>query len=447
MPQSLFTLWLEAPYIDNKIWVLGYLQRLNPVKVKILTYVRSDGGYDFSFADDVRLTVPSSEVILRPYATDENQQWESIAPEAWILDKKAKLAGRPFRITFGCEPAFRGQKLTDFLAYNVKLMEAAHKHNQPVDLWGIQPQLINKFTQDADDIDKGKWDAFLKVAGELRGIVTVDYHTYTGLVAPAGTFDDTYLRRIASEQPLLSDPLTWATWKNITDDRPYQTRHLFRHRWLNLRALEKGYQEHDYFLGESLFDRFEEWDLGETWQRADAIAGKRVTGINTLEAFYRWKFPQWTFKEAVIHQLVWYGSLLSNDPRCKGFAAYMYSSKEGDQAPYNFAPHKDILDGMVGLTPIHAQTPTTPPVTPPTLPPVVTLPPVIPPPVPAIPALPFSLEWESTIPGHEREFMIAAKNGTLTGLAGLIMTLMLRLNAAVAHIRELRALLEERENE
>lgn len=377
MAQSLFTLWLEAPYIDDKGWVLNYLQRLNPVKVKILTYIRSDGAYDFSFADEVHSRVPQSEVILRPYAVDENSQWRAVSAENWILDKKAKLGGRPFRITMGCEPAFKGQDLTDFLAYSVKLMEAAHKHNQPIDLWGVQPQLLNKFTTSPDDIGSGKWDAFLKVAGDLRGIVTVDYHTYTGLVLPAGTFDDSYLRRIANEQTLLSDPLTWATWKNISVDRPYQTRHLFRHRWLNLRALEKGYKEHDYFIGESPFDRFEEWDLGETWQRADGIAGKRVTGINTLEGFYRWKFPQWTFKEAVIHQLVWYGALLSNDPRCKGFAAYMYSSKEGDQVPYNFAPHKDILDGMVGLTPIHATTPTTP----------VPVPPPVPVPAPTPPTL------------------------------------------------------------
>ena len=357
---SLLTGWIESSFIHNKQWVLDWLIRLNPTIVKICALPNPDGTWDFSFADTVASSLPNAEIIYRPYAANENTIWLTLPAVEWITRAAHQLGPRPYRVTFGCEPSFEGEQLTRFLAYSVALIEEAAVQGIKIDLWGIQPQALRMFTSHEDDITKGKWDTLLRTAGKHRGTVTIDYHTYTGLVLPAGTYDDSYLRRIATEPELLRDEKTWATWEQI-QERPYQTRHLFRHRWLNLRAKDIGAPEHDYFIGESPFDWYgEEWDLRETWSAANAIAGgeldndvnKRVAGINTLYNFTRWKFPQWTFEEAILKQLAWYGKLLANDPRCKGWALYALTDKEGDQQSYNWLRRRSILEGCIGLNPV-----------------------------------------------------------------------------------------------
>lgn len=381
--QSLFTLWMETSFIDNKSWLIeNYLPRLNPTVAKVKGFVNDQTGvWDFSVADMIASRVPC-EISYRPYSVHENDYHKQYAPKQFVSMVKSKLQGRKYRVNVGCEPSPNAADLPAVLKWTTQIMEGGDTQGVEFDVLSIPVQYLLMFTNDPRDIGRGMWDDFLRVAGFLRDKMRVVYHMYTGLVLPAGTFNDDYLRKIATEPELLRDPSTWATYEQITNPHAglqrYVTRHIGRHWWLNYRALEKGYQQHDYFIGEAGWDWFGgEWDLQDTWARANGIAGsdldvcppndRRVSGIRTLPNFTRWKFPQWDFKTAIVKQLEWYGKLLAHDPRCKGWAFYAYTFKEGDQQPYNIGVFKDILEGMIGVNMVTAQS--TPVEIPPTPPP------------------------------------------------------------------------------
>lgn len=380
--QSLLSGWCEPAFINDKGWVLDWLTRLNPHLVKILGSIDAQtGAWRFEFPDQVQARLPQTEIIYRPYATNENDLWKLYTAKKLVSDFKAHLEGRRVRVTFCCEPAPSPQEFTAFMRYSVEFMEEAHKQDLLVDMWGIPAQHLQMYTNDPRSIDRGGWDTALRVAGDLRGTVLVNIHCYTGLYAPAGTYDDSYLREIATKSDLLRDEKTWATYADI-ESRPFQTRHLFRDMWLNRRALKIGALEHDFNIGESIFDYFgDEHDLQETWRRAGVIAGgdldvclpdkRYVGGIRTLPNFTRWKQPHLTFQQSIIKQLKWHGDLRAKNPRCKGWALYMLSDKDGDQRPHNWLAYKDILDACVGLNPMAVTTPPPPP------PPVVVDPPVL----------------------------------------------------------------------
>lgn len=382
MLQSLLTGWIEPAYIHDTGWVLDWLTRLSPICIKVCGSIDPQtGAWRFQFPDAAQSRLPLSEIIYRPYAENENEQWKLMTPKQWVANAKAHLEGRRYRVTFCCEPAPSEQDFPAFMRYSIELMEEAHKQGLLVDMWGIPAQYLKMYTTDPRDITRGGWDNALRVAGALRGTVTIDIHCYTGLFAPAGTYEDNYLRQIATDQNLLRDERTWATFEDI-ESRPFQTRHLFRDMWLNRRAKEIGAPEHDFFVGESIYDYFgDEDDLKETWRRANGIAGsdldicvgeRRVGGIRTLPNFTVWKLGG-TFQQGIIKQLRWHGKLRAKNPRCKGWALYMLSDKDGDQRPHNWLAHKDILDACVGLNQVSVNIP--PPTPPVVIPPVVTPPP------------------------------------------------------------------------
>lgn len=371
MPQSLLTGWLEPAFIHDKAWVLDWLSRLNPHLVKNLGSIDAQtGAWRFEFPDQVQARLPQSEIIYRPYALDENERWKSVSAKQLVSDFKARLEGRNYRVSYMCEPAPSPQDFAAFMRHSVEVMEECDRQGVLIDMWGIPAQHLKMYTDDPRDVTTGAWDNALRVAGELRGTVLINIHCYTGLFAPAGTFDDRYLREIATSPDLLRDEKTWASYDDI-EARPFQTRHLFRDMWLNRRALEIGAKEHDFNIGESIYDYFgDEWDLQDTWRRANAIAGgdlnvclpdkRYVGGIRTLPNFTRWKQPHLTFQQSIVKQLKWHGDLRAKNPRCKGWALYMLSDKDGDQRPHNWLAHKDILDACVGLNPMAQETPNTP---------------------------------------------------------------------------------------
>lgn len=375
MPQSLLTAWVEPDHIHDRGWVLEWLMRLNPHKVKNCGSIDPvTGAWRFEFPDLVQSLLPESEIIYRPYAENENTLWKLFPAKHIVANFKAHLEGRKFRVSYMCEPAPSVEDFPAFMRHSVEMMEECDKQGLLIDMWGIPAQHLKMYTDDPRDITKGGWDTGVKVAGALRGTVQVNIHGYTGLFAPAGTYDDSYLREIATKPELLRDESTWATFEDI-ESRPFQTRHLFRDLWLNRRALEIGAPEHDLFIGESIFDYFgDEHDLLEMWQRANAIAGndldvcvpdrRYVGGIRTLPNFTRWKQPHLTFKESIVRQLKWHGDLRAKNPRCKGYALYMLSDKDGDQRPHNWLAHKDILEACIGLNPMQTLEPEQPPVPP-----------------------------------------------------------------------------------
>lgn len=387
MRQSLLTGWAEPAHIKNKQWVLDWYTRLNPTTAKICGSVDPvTGAWRFEFPDQVQARLPNTEIIYRPYAENENDQWKLMSAQAWVANAKARLEGRNYRVTFCCEPAPLPSEFPAFMRYSVELMEEADRQGLKVDMWGIPAQHLLMFTSDIRDIRKGLWTPALKVAGALRGTVQIDIHCYTGIVAPAGTYDDNYLREIMTDPDLLRYEDRWPTYEDI-ESRPYQTRHLFRDMWLNRYAQELGIPEHDVFLGETLFDYFgDEPDLRDTWARANAIAGddlnvcvgeRKVGGIRTLPNVTRWKFPHLTFKDAIVAQLRWHGQIRAKNPRIKGYALYMLSDKDGDQRPHNWLAHTDILDACVGLNPVDTAAPTPPPAKPPVEPPPVIIAPTV----------------------------------------------------------------------
>lgn len=384
--QSLLTGWVEPDHIHDKGWVLDWLMRLNPLKVKNCGSIDAQtGAWRFEFPDLVQARLPQSEIIYRPYALNENVQWKQFTPKQLVANFKARLEGRHFRVSYMCEPSPSVEEFPAWIAHSVGMMEECDKQGVLIDMWGIPAQHLKMFTNDPRDITKGGWDNALKVAGALRGRVLINIHCYTGLFAPAGTYDDSYLREIATREELLRDESTWATYEQI-ESRPFQTRHLFRDLWLNRRALEIGAPEHDLFNGETIYDYFgDEWDLQETWRHANAIAGsdldvclpdkRYVGGIRTLPNFTRWKTG--VFQESIVKQLRWHGQIRARNPRYKGLALYMLSDKDGDQRPHNWLAHKDILDACVGLNPMQALITTTPAEPTPPAPPVIITPPVL----------------------------------------------------------------------
>lgn len=376
MDQSLLTGWIEPAHINNKGWVLEWLVRLNPAKVFICGSIDpGTGAWRFEFPDQVQALLPNCEIIYRPYATDENTQWKTKTAKQWVTDAKAHLQGRRFRVTFCCEPDPSVEEFPAFMKYSAELMGECHTQDLKVDMWGIPAQHLQMFTSDPRSIDKGAWNTPLFVAGELPGTVLIDIHGYGGFFAPAGTYDDAYMREIISKPDLLRDESSWATYEMI-ESRPYQTRWLFRDMWLNRWTHEiKGMvvKEHDLFSGESIFDYFgDDWDVAiqDQWRRANAIAGgdlnvcvgeRHVGGIRTLPNVTKFKLPNDTFKQGIIKQLRWHGNIRARNPRYKGWALYMLSDKEGDQAPHNWLAYTDILDACVGLNMVTTQQPTTQP--------------------------------------------------------------------------------------
>lgn len=381
MAQSLLTGWAEPDHIHDKQWVLDWYARLNPTTAKICGSIDPvTGAFRFEFPDALQQRLPHTEIIYRPYAANENEQWKLMPAKVWVANAKARLEGRAFRVTFCCEPAPSPAEFADFMRYSVEVMEEADKQGLKVDMWGFPAQYLTMFTDDPRDIRKGLWTPALKVAGALHGTVQIDIHCYTGLVAPAGTYDDSYMRAIMTDENLLRYESDWPTYAAI-ESRPYQTRHLFRDMWLNRYAKELGIPEHDVFIGESIFDYFgDEWDLKDTWARANSIAGndldccvgeRKVGGIRTLPNVTRWKFPHLSFKDAIIAQLRWHGNIRAQNPRTKGWALYMLCDKKGDQEPHNWLMHKDILDACVGLNMVNGNAPAPTPKPAPETPPVV----------------------------------------------------------------------------
>lgn len=388
MGQSLLTGWAEPDHIHDKQWTLDWYTRLNPTVAKICGSTDPvTGAFRFEFPDALQQRLPNTEIIYRPYAENENSQWKLLSAKAWVANAKARLQGRDFRVTFCCEPSPSPDEFPAFMRYSVELMEQADIQGLKVDMWGFPAQFLSMFTDDPRDIRKGLWTPALNVAGALRGTVTVDIHCYTGIVAPAGTYDDGYMRSVMTDANLLRYETDWPSFEDI-ESRPYQTRHLFRDMWLNRYAVELGIPEHDVFIGESVFDYFgDERDLKDTWARANAIAGsdldccvgeRKVGGIRTLPNVTRWKFPHLTFKDAIINQLRWHGKLRARNPRIKGYALYMLSDKKGDQEPHNWLMNKDILEACIGLNMVAETHPTPTPKPAPETPPVV----IIPPPAP-----------------------------------------------------------------
>ena len=367
-PQSLLTGWIEPAHINDKGWVLGWLGRLNPHKVKICGSVdQQTGAWRFEFPDQVQAQQPNTEIIYRPYALNENEQWKQFTPKQLVANFKTRLEGRKFRVSYMCEPSPSVEEFAAWIAHSVGVMEECDKQGVLIDMWGLPAQHLKMYTNDPRDITKGGWNPALWVAGMLRGTVQINIHCYTGLYAPAGTYDDSYMREIATSQSLLSDEATWATYEQI-ESRPYQTRHLFRDLWLNRWANEIGAPEHDLFGGETIFDYFgDEPELQDAWRRANSIAGsdldvclpdrRYVGGIRTMPNFTRWKRPWATFKDSIIAQLRWHGNIRARNPRYKGWALYMLSDKDGDQRPHNWLAHKDILDAMPGLNPMQVDKP------------------------------------------------------------------------------------------
>ncbi|TXH56820.1 MAG: SH3 domain-containing protein [Desulfurellales bacterium] len=359
---SLLTAWVEPAHINNKQWVLDWFTRLNPTTAKVCGSIDPvTGAFRLEFPDQLQARLPNADIIYRPYAENENSQWKLMPAKVWVTNARARLEGRPYRVTFCCEPAPSPAEFGDFMRYSVQVMEEADRQGLKVDMWGFPAQFLTMFTDDPRDIRKGGWADALKVAGALRGTVQIDIHDYTGLVAPAGTYDDAYMRSIMTDPDLLRYEQDWPTFEDI-ESRPYQTRHLFRDMWLNRYALELGIPEHDMFIGECIYDYFgDEWDLRDTWARANAIAGddlnvcvgeRKVGGIRTLPNVTRWKFPHLTFKDAIVAQLRWHGQIRARNPRIKGYALYMLSDKDGDQRPHNWLAHTDILDACIGLNPV-----------------------------------------------------------------------------------------------
>lgn len=388
MTVSLMGLWMEDINFPDKKWYIETLMpKLNPAMFFVAGLVRQDGpkgdefngSWDFSLADELHTSATHKDLNYRAMSGDlpnehpqhENFRWLKYIdkPEQYILDIKAKLQGRPYRVSIGCEPSFRGDRFTQFLQIQIKLCEFAVKHQQKISLMGLPGQHLNIFTNDFEDIKKHPlWIPWLIAVAAAYPWVVVDYHGYTGPIIAAGAYDDNYLPNIINDRDLLSDVSKYYTWddlyKNEADPhqmRKWQTRHTFRFRWLNIYAQEQGIPQHHYFVAESPHDYYGMEDtLAPVWEQFRNIEGfqkkEDVSGINRIQKIVEWKFKK-PFVEAEIEQLAWHGNMLANDRYCLAWFIYAVTGKAGDQQAYNWDPHRKILEGMIGKNPARYFTP------------------------------------------------------------------------------------------
>lgn len=387
MKQSLMGTWIETFNTPEQAWLLDeFLPQLNARKNLIAGLVQSNGAWDFSFADQVAYKAPHSEVVFRPMSDGNTppQDHENLAwmyyldePEKLALKFKQKLNGRPYRVTFGCEPKFAGDTLTSYLNFSAKFAIACAEIDLKIAMWGLPGQSIDAYTPHPDDLRNGKWNFALETFGELGPIVERDMHGYTGPILGLGAYNDEYLvdpvkyRNLGDvnfkdpnhpEMRNMKNISNWYTWNEL-QQRKWQTRHAFRYMWMNHYAEEKGFKPSYYYLGESPHDFYgDDGALRNTWEMFKNIQGapriEEVAGINTIGKIVEWWFDK-PFVEAEIEQLTWMGNMLANDPYCTGWLLYAITGKQGDQQMYNWIGHKDILKGMIGKNMVDRDVPPT----------------------------------------------------------------------------------------
>lgn len=359
MGKRLFGLWIDGSAAGDLEWLGKYIQQNGIMYLTVCALVQENGAWDFHVADYLRPLLPQGgELEYRPFATDENFQWQRMNGGAWVKWQLAHLEGRDFRVTWCNEPAFRGTELTAWLNAGRDVMQDSFAAGLKVGMGGIQSRIYEAKNQNPDRIDGGKWDGWLKDAGQIGyPTVQIDYTEYTQYFLQAGVYDTTFLDNVVDDRDLLSLSGNWALPKQ-TYDYPYQNRELLRYRWWNLRAQEIAVPEHICYIREGWHD----WAHMANSQRAkDLNGGKNPYGVNSRSKLASWKYYGRDYESTLAAEVSYLMDCYRMDKNVKAAAAYQWGVGKGDKDLYAWNSHTDALDYIAKHeNEVSATVPTTP---------------------------------------------------------------------------------------
>jgi hypothetical protein len=412
-----------------------------------VTTILDDHKSGWFFTQQIRARSPETEIIHRVYMQkDAHSGWDGNLWEAPNEYSPTKFLDAPNYISFLiglgappriihqvlCEAAVRGDKARVKVAWLVSVIKEASRRNVRLCVDNVQP-VIEGYAEDvASGVYDPLWHALAQHPEHLYGIheywLGDAWHNTSAdkmkLLPKAQPMDVGFLQMVDSAQKAI-----YVAYPNEA--------HLGRCEVIAKRCRQIGVPIPRMVYTEIGVDHVRLEQIAAV----EAINGRKPLGYPTMSTYWHIRYPSWSPSQTFTEMCRWLNRAMPDYVIGACLFGFDTSFENG-----NYHLEQSGANGLQALLTRMADEWRTQGTETPTIPPVVTLPPTIPSPYTPVPPPPFALDWQTTIPGVEREYLNAAKNGQLTALAGLIMTLIVRLNAATAYIRTLLDLLDERDH-